>query len=281
MKWCARSIKKKQISTFAKTGIVFIDFQTFMKRFQAWGKNTGRFICKQAFLFCLLLASVRGFAQKEIYREEQDQKPYYFGISLSGVYSRFQIEHHPSFLSQDTILTAEPGNTPGISLRLVAALNLSNRFELRFNPGLIFTERPILYTINPDPLIPPDPDQGKQVKKTVESIITTFPIDLKFKSDRIGNFRVYMLGGGKVDFDLASNAKKRKAEDQVKIDKMSYGIEGGIGFSFYRKSVTVSPEVKISSGLNNLHSRDPKLNYSSVLDRIQSRMIIFTLHLEG
>ncbi len=226
-----------------------------------------------------LILSVSAFSQVEIYREEQDQKPYYFGLSLGAVYSRFQIEHHPSFLEQDSILVAEPGNTPGISLRLVAGLNLSNRFELRFNPGLIFTDRPILYTLNP--AYGGDIDQGYNVKKSVESIITTFPLHLKFKSDRIGNFRVYMLGGAKLDFDLASNAKKRKLEDQLKIRNMSYGIEGGIGFNFYRKSVTITPEIKISNGLNNLHERNDKLNYSRVIDRIQSRMIVFTLHLEG
>jgi hypothetical protein len=236
-------------------------------------KNRFYFVC------LLLIASISSFAQQEIYREEQDNKPYYFGISLSAVYSRFQVELDPSFIRQDTILTAEPGNTPGISLRLVAAMNLSNRFELRFNPGLIFTDRPLLYKINPK--YPGDIDQGYNVKKSVESIITTFPLLIKFKSDRIGNFRVYMLGGGKLDYDLASNAKKRKAEDQVRINKISYGIEGGLGFNFYRKSVTISPEIKISNGLNNLHDRNEKLNYSRVIDKIQSRMIVFTLHLEG
>ena len=231
-------------------------------------------------LCLLIIFSHSCFAQqREIYREEQDSKAYYFGLSLSAVYSRFQLEHDPSFLQQDTILVAEPGNTPGISLRLVAALNLTNRFELRFNPGLVFTDRPILYKLNP--AYPGDFDQGYNVRKTVESIITTFPLDLKFKSDRIGNFRVYMLGGVKADIDLASNAKKRKADDQVKIGKYSYGIEGGIGFNFYRKSVTISPELKISNGLNNLHDRNPVLSYSRVVDRIQSRMIIFTIHLEG
>jgi hypothetical protein len=236
---------------------------------------------KKSFLvLCLLTIFYNStYAQQEIYREDQDNKLYYFGLSLGGVYSRFQLEHHPSFLQQDTILTAEPGNTPGISLRLVAALNLSPRFEVRFNPGLIFTDRPILYKLNPN--YPGDADQGYNVKKSVESIITTFPLDVKFKSDRIGNFRVYMLGGVKADIDLASNAQKRKADDQVRIARYSYGIEGGIGFSFYRKSVTVSPELKISNGLNNLHDRNPVLSYSRVIDRIQSRMIIFTIHLEG
>ena len=158
-------------------------------------------------------------------------------------------------------------------------MNLNHRFELRFNPGLIFTDRPILYQLNRN--YDPDFEEGYEVKKSVESIITTFPLSLKFKSDRIGNFRVYMLGGGKLDFDLASNAQKRKADDQVRIKKLSYGLEAGMGFNFYRKSVTITPEIKISNGLNDLHDRNDKLNYSRVIDRITSRMIIFTLHLEG
>ena len=90
-----------------------------------------------------------------------------------------------------------------------------------------------------------------------------------------------MLGGGKVDFDLASNARARKAEELVKIEKLDYGIEGGVGFNFYFKSFIFSPEIKISNGLKNIHSRDVNLKYSSVLDRIQSRMIVFSIHLEG
>lgn len=240
-----------------------------------WQK-TGRMKNRFLLLGLFSLLSFVSRAQQEIYREEQDQKPYYFGLSLSGVYSRFHIEHHSSFLQQDSILVAEPVNSPGLSLRLVAALNMSPRFELRFNPGLIFTARPIFYKLSYK-----DIDYGYEVQKDVESIITTFPLAIKFKSDRIGNFRVYMLGGGKLDYDLASNAQKRKADDQVRIKKMSYGIEAGMGFNFYRKSVTITPELKISNGLNDLHDRNPNLNYSRVLDRITSRMIIFTLHLEG
>ena len=122
---------------------------------------------------------------------------------------------------------------------------------------------------------------GTDVTKRIESVIVSFPLQVKFNSDRIGNFRVYMLGGGKVDFDLASNARARKAEELVKIEKLDYGIEGGVGFNFYFKSFIFSPEIKISNGLKNIHSRDVNLKYSSVLDKIQSRMIVFSIHLEG
>jgi hypothetical protein len=89
------------------------------------------------------------------------------------------------------------------------------------------------------------------------------------------------MGGGKLDYDLASNAQARKAEDLIKIQKMDYGVEAGVGFNFYFQSFILSPEVKISNGLNNIHARDASLKYSSVLDRIQSRMIVFSIHIEG
>lgn len=220
--------------------------------------------------------SIAAQAQKEIYREEQQYKPYYFGITLSAVSSRFHTELHESFLQQDSILVAEPLNSAGISIRLLAALRLTQRFELRFTPGLIFGDRTIAYQLRYK-----DRDLGFNVNKNVESVLVTFPFNIKFQSDRIGNFRVYMMGGGKFDYDLASNANARRAEDMIKIGKTDYGIEGGIGFNFYRKIVTISPELKISNGMKNLHSRDEKLKYSSVLDRINSRMIIFSLFLEG
>jgi len=34
-------------------------------------------------------------------------------------------------------------------------------------------------------------------------------------------------------------------------------------------------------GLRNIHARDVDLKYSNVFDRIQSRMIVFSIHLEG
>ena len=84
-----------------------------------------------------------------------------------------------------------------------------------------------------------------------------------------------------MDIDLASNAQARKADDLVKIQKYDLGIEAGIGFNLYFPSFILSPEIKISNGLNNIHSRDKNLKYSSVFDKMQSRMIMFSIHLEG
>lgn len=215
-------------------------------------------------------------AQTDLNLHEHDNKAYYFGITLSTNLSRFQTELHPSFLQQDSILVAEPTNAGGLALGLLATTRLTNRFEARFNPVLSFMDRSIQYNLRY-----PDLDKNLTVTQKVESVIVSFPLQFKFNSDRIGNFRVYMLGGGKLDYDLASNARVRKLDDLVKIQKMDYGIEAGLGFNFYFPSFIFSPEIKISNGLRNIHVRNEALRYSSVLDRIQSRMIVFSIHLEG
>jgi hypothetical protein len=189
--------------------------------------------------------------------------------------SRFQTSLHSHFLENDSVYIAEPKNSNGFALGLLATARLSDRFQLRFNPQLMFTERNIYYKLK-------HPEGGQtEINKTIESVLVTFPVQVKLQSDRIGNFRVYMMSGIKGDIDLASNARAKRAEDLVKIKKYDYGVELGLGFNFFFPSFILSPELKISNGLNNIHSRDANLKYSSVFDKIQSRMIVFSLHIEG
>jgi len=228
-------------------------------------------------IILLLIASGTFAQEKELYLTDHDSKPYYFGITLGANVASFHIEHHPRFLQYDSVYTVNPQWTAGFQLGLLATARLSNRFEVRFNPMLLFTDRSLTYKLKYTDLF----EQSDSVTKRIESVITTFPLQIKFFSDRIGNFRVYMLGGVKADIDLASNARAKRAEELVKIQKYDYGIEAGIGFNFYFPSFILSPEIKFSNGLKNIHSRDENLKYSNVLDRITSRMIIFCIHLEG
>jgi hypothetical protein len=224
-----------------------------------------------------LIASTTFAQERELYQTDHDSKPYYFGITLGANVANFHIEHHPRFLQYDSVYTVNPQYTAGFQLGLLATARLSNRFELRFNPMLLFTDRSLTYKLKYTDLF----EQSDSVTKRIESVITTFPLQIKFFSDRIGNFRVYMLAGVKADIDLASNARAKRADELVKIQKYDYGVEAGIGFNFYFPSFIFSPEIKFSNGLKNIHSRDENLKYSNVLDRITSRMVVFCIHLEG
>jgi len=221
-------------------------------------------------------AQFNPYSKVEMNRTDQDSKPYYFGMSIGINLARFQTELHPVFLANDSVYVAEPVNSGGITLGFQATARLSDRFQLRFNPQLMFVERSIFYRLKH-----PDLNGDTSSVRKVESIIAAFPFQLKFQSDRIGNFRVYTLVGVKADIDMASNARAKKAEELVKIEKYDWGPEFGIGFNFYFPSFIFSPEIKISNGMRNIHARDANLKFSNVFEKIQSRMIVFTIHLEG
>ncbi len=227
-------------------------------------------------LLSLSLPAGAQFGKAEMNMFDHDNKPYYFGITVGINLARFQTEWHPRFLQTDSILVGEPVNSGGLTLGLSATGRISNRFQIRFNPQLMFIERNIFYKQKY-----PDFDGFTDVTKKVESVIMSFPVQLKFQSDRIGNFRVYTLAGFKADIDMASNARAKRAEELIKIQKHDFGPEFGIGFNFFFPSFIFSPEIKISNGLRNIHARDENLRFSSMFDKIQSRMIVFSIHLEG
>ena len=213
----------------------------------------------------------------ELNLPDHDDKKYYFGIVLGYNTSHYNITHHPYFLDRDTVQTVNSKNSGRIHLGIMANYQLSKHLDVRFYPlNLIFSEKKFGYTLR----YPNDPTTTYE-RQNVESIVMSFPLQVRLKSDRINNFRVYTLAGMKYDFDLASNSGARNSDNIVKVNKTDYGIEGGVGFQFFFPYFILSPEIKFSYGLSNVHSRDEKLIYSNVIDKMNSRMILFSLHFEG
>ena len=220
----------------------------------------------------LLMASSNLFSQTyELNLPDHDDKKYYLGIGLIYNSSRFNMTHHSNFLASDSVMVIDPQNAGGFGLAGIHTYRLSRFLEVRaIFPQLLFSYKNLTYNLK-------YPDATKEetatMTKSVESILLGLPVHLKFRSDRIGNFRVYMFGGAKFEYDLSSNSTARKAEDLVKLKKYDFGVEGGIGFNFYFPVFILSPEIKISHGLSNSHSRDPNLKFSNTIDKLNTRMI--------
>ncbi len=229
-----------------------------------------------ALLFCYL----PGFSQfrDRINQEDHDLKRVRFGINLGFNRSHFSFTHHPVFLAQDSVMAIESVNSSGINLAWLVNLRVSDHFDLRTFPvNLTFTEKAFDYTLKY-----PDRPGGEDTltQKKVQSITLTLPLQVKFSSDRINNFKVYMMGGFKAEYDLASNAGARKAENLIKLKRLDYGVEAGLGFHFYFPMFVLTPEVKMGWGLGNLHARDENLKFSSNIGQINSRIISFSLTVE-
>lgn len=231
-------------------------------------------------LAALFIAPAIAFTQYSdgINLPEHDKQNFHFGITLGVNASHYKFTHHPRFLQYDSVMVVESLNSTGISLAWMVDKRLNDHFSLRTYPlDLIFTEKAFQYNLSyPDR---PAGEDSVTIRK-IQGITLALPLQLKFSSDRIANFRVYMMGGGYIAYDMAGNKNKKNAEDLMKLDQFDYGLETGLGFHFYFPMFVLTPEIKVSWGLNDVHSRDPDLKYSNVIDKINARSIIFSLTVE-
>lgn len=200
-----------------------------------------------------------------------DQKRYHFGISLGLNVSDFKISLSEKFIHHDSILVVESSKGPGFNLGIVADLPIGDYFDLRFIPSLSFADKGLNYTMK---------QRDTLEDKGIESVYLDFPILLKFKSERIGNWRVYVLAGLEYGNDMASNAKARKAADKVKIIRNDFMYNYGAGFDFYFPMFKLSIELKMSHGMNNILAEDSKLIYSDVIQKLTSRTYLLSFHFE-
>ena len=111
--------------------------------------------------------------------------------------------------------------------------------------------------------------------KKVESTYLELPLELKYKSKRVNNYRAYVLAGFKYGIDMVSQAKvKAQDPDVIKLSRNDYGYEIGFGLDCYLDLFKFSPEIKMFQGIPNILVDDPAA-YSTSIKSLRSR--IFTL----
>ena len=210
--------------------------------------------------------------------EDHDDKSFHFGIHLGVNRAHFSFTHHPLFLQRDSVMGVESINSTGINLAWLVNIRLGEHFDIRTYPlSLVFTEKAFEYSLKY-----PDKPAGESpiTIKKVQGITLALPLQVKFSSDRINNFKVYMMAGGRLEYDLAANAGAKKSGNLIKLKPLDYGIDASLGFHFYFPFFVLTPEVKIGWGLANLHSRDEDFKFSNVIDQINSRTLTFSLTVE-
>lgn len=219
-----------------------------------------------AFFVLMALATQAQFNVHELGR-----KQIYFGIAMGVNMGDFKIIHTERQAQNDSVRYFRPRFGPGFNLGIISNYQFHRYFDLRFIPTLSFSDKGIEY----------EGVKNTVVRKTLSSIYLDFPLQLRFKSDPIKDFRIYVIAGLRYDFDLASNVKARKADDIIRLNRHDAAAEYGIGFMIYFPYFIMSPEFKVSHGFINIHAPTPGLIYSRVIERMYSRTFTITLNLEG
>ncbi len=201
------------------------------------------------------------------------QKPYYFGLSLGLNSTGYKINHSKHFIANDSVKIAQGKNGSGFNLHMIANLKIGNHFDFRLSPGFSFAERRFVFTK------PFSKDIIEERK--LESVFLDIPFILRYKSAPYRDMRVYALLGLKYSFDVASNAKSRKAASLVKISPHDFQYEFGAGMQFFFQYFIFSPEIKISRGLGNILIYNHALNEAKILENVSSSIITISFQFEG
>ena len=166
--------------------------------------------------------------------------------------------------------------TPGFTVGIVTNLRLSESFDLRFLPGMSFSERKLVYNI---PVI--DLNSTKNTDfYSIKSTFLDFPLLVKYKAKRMNNQRPYLVAGGAYRIDISKTGK----EDLVRLKPFSKSLEAGVGWDSYLQFFKLSTELKFSFGLDNVLDSSPGGKqykvYSSAFSRLSTNMFILSFHFE-
>jgi hypothetical protein len=170
-------------------------------------------------------------------------------------------------------LWSDQRSLPGYNINIISNLRLSEHFDLRFTPGFAATVRNLHFDMN-DPFT----NERKTISRQIESSYVQFPLHLKFKSVRIDNYRLYLMGGIRYANDLASKAKV--VDDNLfKLQRHTADYEIGFGTDFYFEYFKFSPQIRASWGLTNLLVQDGTPQVSA-LDGIRNRAVLINFTFE-
>jgi len=228
------------------------------------------------FLFILLLpvlCTAQYSKGNYNYRAFND-KAYYFGLTFGYNNSNFQVAHSERFILNDSFNVTTGLSGPGLNVSMVTNMKLGEYFDFRFLPGFSFVGRKFYYLSAADDI---------EEIKDVQSVLIQAPFQVRFKSDPFHDMRVYVLGGVKYTYDVASNARIREEQAKriLRISPHDFSVEVGAGFQFFFPFFILSPELKYSHGIGYILIYNPKLSQSSVLEKVYSKTFTISLHFEG
>jgi hypothetical protein len=209
--------------------------------------------------------------------QQFDNKPYHFGFLLSTNTSSFFIDYKPDFTFNDSLLRIDNVPQSGFNLALLASYNLTKNVNFRFIPGLSFQDRGLEYTFLRDNA------KTETMLKIVQSVWLEFPILIKLRTNRVGNFAAYALIGGKYGMDMQSQKDVNNAvagDIIVKLKDRDYSIDAGAGFDFFLPYFKFAIEFKTAFGLTNVLFEEDQ-PFSAPIESLRTRTFVVSFSFEG
>ncbi len=233
---------------------------------------------KKLLYIILLLLSITTYSQSKgifsknpiLNLENFDKQRVHWGYFLGFNTYDFKIDYLDT---PDVDILVE--RSTGFNVGLVGNLRLHEHIDLRFEPGLYYSQRNLTFAGFTKKL---------DAEREVRSTYIDFPLLVKFSSVRIGNIKPYLVGGVSATLNLASNSKSLddNLQQRFRVNPWTQNYQIGFGIDLYLEYFKFSPSIRGVFGLNDELIRDnnPNSPWTGNIKSMQSRGVFvnFTFH---
>lgn len=238
---------------------------------------------KKTIAFIIFVISINGnaqyanrlFSKDPIINLENFQKQnLYFGFFLGFNSYDYKIDYKT--VSPDILIK----KSTGFNVGLIADLRLHEFINLRFEPGLYYTQRNLQY---PTSYFPTTPTASNQLRE-VNGTNLHFPLLLKFSALRTGNIRPYLLGGVSATLNLSNNSKSidDNYNDVFRVKPWTNNYELGFGIDVFSEYFIFSPSIRGVFGFNDelIRDNEPNSPWTGNIESMKTRAVFinFSFH---
>lgn len=192
--------------------------------------------------------------------ENWDKQRVYWGYFLG--FNSYDFKFDYKNVGQDI----QVKGTTGFNVGLIGNLRLHEYIDLRFEPGLYYTQRDLYF--------PGFADQEDALRE-VKSTYIHFPLLLKFSALRTGNIRPFLVGGVSTSLNLGSNSKAKddNLNERFRMKQWTNNYELGFGVDLYLEYFKFSPSIRGVFGLNDeiIRDEDPNSPWTGNVGTMKTR----------
>lgn len=204
-----------------------------------------------------------------------DSKTWHFGFTIGMNNLGFNIKNADDFYENTDVFGVDAVKYTGFHLGPLSNLRICNYLDLRMMFNLSFNQRDLMFHYV-------ERKGEKPVMSvhtmSINSTMLEFPVQLKYKAQRMNNFAPYLIAGGNFRYDL-NGGNDEGDESQFQFRKIDPCVEWGVGFDCYLQFFKLSVELKYGLGLLNTFEPNNSI-YSNSIKSLRSNGWTISLHFE-
>ena len=170
----------------------------------------------------LLIATLGAYGQNNRSRNlmNYDTQWIHYGFLLGIHSSKYVTRYSDTFVTPDldSLHSIIPGNHAGFKIGFIANMKLRRYLDFRGSITIAFYEYDLKYQII----------DGTTISEPKDATILEFPLLLKYKSERRGNLRIYMLGGINPKIEASGSRDEQDTRERLELSNWDIGIDVGL-----------------------------------------------------